>query len=250
MSTTEADDLFQLWPDITDDPFFTSGSSCADDLNSYMSERSPVSDARSRVPMRIYGLSECQRDHFAALYGEYGCGCGAPSDVEFDQILRDSRVRMNPKLFGFIPMSFWPNQEVTFGALVASFFQRRNVAGCRFTHKLFNALRIGAVYPNIRRYLGVEWITRTVLRVDKKVFGRLLSVKVVNSAFFYQQGNFPSHGFVEMGPVEAQKTLPPELLEGVDFERVRLLTHQDGVFTAESSDTDIENCKWINNRRP
>jgi hypothetical protein len=130
-----------------------------------------------------------------------------------------------------------------------SFFQRRNVAGCRFAHKLFNTLRIGTVYPNIHRYLGVEWVTRTVLKVDKNVFGKLLPVKVANSAFFYQQGNFPSHGFVEMGHVKAVRTLPPELLEGVDFERVRLLTHQDGVFTSDSSGADIENCKWINNRR-
>jgi hypothetical protein len=249
MSLADVDELFPLWQDMTDNLFCTSGPGCPDELDPCLSPCSPPAIAPVRVPACVYSLAECQRDHFAGLYGEYGHSRDAPSDLEFEQILHDSRVRMNPMLFGFIPMSFWPNQEVTFGALVTSFFRRRNVAGCRFAHKLFNALRIGTVYPNIRRYLGVEWITRTVLRVDKNVFSRLLSIKVVNSALFYQQGNFPSHGFVEMGAVEAGRTLPPELLEGVDFERVRLLIHHDGGFKSDSSHTDIENCKWINNRR-
>jgi hypothetical protein len=138
---------------------------------------------------------------------------------------------------------------VTFGQIVEGFFQRRTNAVFRFSHKLFNALTIGKGYPCLVPFLGIAWITSHVIRVEKSVFARLLNIKVVDGSLFHRQGNFPSHGFVELCQREAKEMCPADALQGVDFDNVRLLKHASGAFTRESSARDVRSCKWINRRR-
>jgi hypothetical protein len=38
------------------------------------------------------------------------------------------------------------------------------------------------------------------------------------------------------------------VLRDVDFDTVRLLQHQDRVFTRESAPEELEHCKWMNSR--
>jgi hypothetical protein len=164
-------------------------------------------------------------------------------------LTRDTDHFVNPKKLGFIPNGFWADGDLTLGHIVESFFQKRNTANCRFFHKLFNALRLSAAFPELARHIGVEWITQDVLRVDKFVFARLLRIKAIDGSLFHQQGNFPSHGFVELSESDARAECPPHLLVGVDYEAVRLLKHQSGVITRDCSSKESENCRWVNAKK-
>jgi hypothetical protein len=159
------------------------------------------------------------------------------------------RQLVNPIKLGLIPRAFWTSGDMTFGRLVESFFQRRNSAHCRFSHKLFDALKLSSTFPELAKHIGVRWVTSTVLQVDKFAFATFLRIKAIDGSLFHQQGNFPSHGFVELSEAEAMGQCPPEAIAGVDYERIRLLRHQDGVFTRNCSSQDIENCRWVASRR-
>jgi hypothetical protein len=133
--------------------------------------------------------------------------------------------------------------------LVKDFFQRKNHANSRFSHKLYNALKITLDDPFYVEFIGIEWVTDVVLKIDKRIFARLLAIKTVDGSLFHQQGNFPSHGFVELSEQTGLEYVPKEVLDGVDFDNVRLLVHQEGVFRRNCTEADIERCKWISARK-
>lgn len=170
-------------------------------------------------------------------------------DMDFVALCQDKSVKFNPVQLGFIPKRLWANREYTFGELVSDFFQKKNNANSRFSHKLYNALKISNFDPFYYDFLGVEWVNDKVLRVDKRVFARLLGIKTIDGSLFHQQGNFPSHGFFELCSRDVLQYVQQTDLEGVDFEKVRLLVHQTGAFSRDSSEDDIEHCKWISTRR-
>jgi hypothetical protein len=170
-------------------------------------------------------------------------------DLEFAQICADGAVRFNPHHLGFIPSNFWFDQEYTFGDLVADFFQKKNNSNSRFSHKLYNALKIAEEDPFYVTFLGIEWVTDHVLKIDKKIFARLLGIKTIDGSLFHQQGNFPSHGFVELNERAAHEAVSEADLEGVDYENVRLLTHQPGIFIRGCTEEAIDRCKWISSRK-
>jgi hypothetical protein len=114
---------------------------------------------------------------------------------------------------------------------------------------LFNAARITRDDPFCFAYIGVEWISRNVLKVDKRIFAQLLGIKSVDGSLFHQQGNFPSHGFVEIGQPEALQFVSNAELDGVDFEAIRLLVHQQKVFTRDASEDAITNCTWVHAKK-
>lgn len=168
---------------------------------------------------------------------------------EFNEICLDADIKFNPKKLGFIPNSFWPNKDFTFGELVSDFFQRKNNANSRFYHKLYNALKITEDDQFYVEYVGIEWVSSNVLKVDKYTFARLLGIKTIDGSLFHQQGNFPSHGFIELSSQDALKYVSKEVLEGVDFDKIRLLIHQDGIFVRGCSEDKIENCKWKSTKK-
>lgn len=171
------------------------------------------------------------------------------ADEEFNTVCRDPEIKFNPHKLGFIPTKFWPDKEFTFGELVTDFFQRKNNANSRFYHKLYNALKISEDDPFYSEYLGIEWVNNNVLKVDKKKFARLLNIKTIDGSLFHQQGNFPSHGFIELGTNDALKYVTEEDLDKVDYENVRLLVHQAGVFVRGCTEDAIEGCKWVSSRK-
>jgi hypothetical protein len=173
----------------------------------------------------------------------------ANSDAEFAQVCNDRNIKFNPRQMGFIPRNFWLNQDFTFGELVSDFFQRKNNSNSRFSHKLYNALKIANEDPFYVEFLGVEWVSERILKIDKRVFARLLGIQTVDGSLFHQQGNFPSHGFVELSEREARAGLSDAEMEAVDYENVRLLTHQPGIFTRDCTEEDIARCKWVSPRR-
>jgi hypothetical protein len=210
-----------------------------DDSRDWMSPSSPYQRSPSfhGLPHQFASFDDCA-DSFDLHESN--------NDEDFQRALKDPLLTVNPFRLGFIPKSLWPNQEVSFGALVCSFFQRRNTSSGRFAHKLFNALRIASECPDLRRHLGVEWVSSRVLRVDKRVFARLLAIKVVEGALFHRQGDFPSHGFVEVTGENSE--MMAEFSGGFDQDNVRYFIHGEGLFTRESTDQEIGNCKWFNNR--
>jgi hypothetical protein len=108
---------------------------------------------------------------------------------------------------------------------VADFFQKKNNSNSRFSHKLYNALKIADDGPSYVGFFGVEWISETVLKVDKRAFARLFGIRIINGSLFHQHGNFPSHGFVQVSEKMARETFSEADLAGVDDDDVRLLTH-------------------------
>jgi hypothetical protein len=171
------------------------------------------------------------------------------SDVDFEKKCSDGTAVFNPHKIGFIPSEFWSDKSFTFGQLVKEFFQRKNRSNCRFSHKLYNALKIVGEDPSFSEWTGIGWVTDKVLRIDKMAFARLLAIKTVDGSLFHQQGNFPSHGFLELTEETASQFVPKDVLRSVDFDNVRLLVHQPGLFTRGCTEEEIEQCKWISSRK-
>jgi hypothetical protein len=98
-------------------------------------------------------------------------------------------------------------------------------------------------------FVGIEWVSDTVLKIEKHNFARLLGIKTIDGSLFHGHGNFPSHGFTELGLAEARVLISPQHLANVDFDRVRLLTHRTGLFRRGSTGDVVTHLKWINTRR-
>jgi hypothetical protein len=172
-----------------------------------------------------------------------------PTGASFWEAIQDRSLQFNPSDLRFVPHTLGADGVLTFGELVRSFFFQKNSARCRFIHKLFIALKMSTICPSLKSSIGVEWLTSSIIRVDKFAFARLLGIKTVDGSFFHQQGNFPSHGFVELNECEAKQLCSLEQLKGVDFDSVRLLRHAAGVFTQLCTGDDIQRCRWVSAKR-
>lgn len=170
----------------------------------------------------------------------------ASADPEFLKRAQDASVTLNPAKLGFIPESVWSEkEEVKFGDLVTSCFHRKNHASCRFSHKLYNALKITEAMQDWFNIIGVIWIGQIVIRVDKRIFAQLLGINAVDGSLFHRQGNFAALGFMELSIAQAEESLEPADLEGVDFDRIRLLVHGPKIFKRDVRPEAIENCRRI-----
>jgi hypothetical protein len=137
----------------------------------------------------------------------------------------------------------------TFGELVNEFFSRKSSANSRFLHKLVNALKLTDSNPGLFELVGVAWVTDRIFKVDKVRFARLLGIKAIDGSLFHKQGNFPSHGFVEICPEGGKAMLTAKELEGIDFDVVRLLRHESERFSRGHPPNMDELCKWHGARR-
>jgi hypothetical protein len=175
---------------------------------------------------------------------------GPSSNTEYETALTDSALVFSPQALGFLPSNYWLAVDATFGDLVTKFFQRKNNANCRFPHKLYNALALVDHNPMIFNLLGVQWVTDRIFKVDKLIFGRLLGISAVDGGLFHRQGNFPSHGFVELTASEIEALRSTHDLSDVDQDRVRLLAHKLNSFAKGSSEDSVTRCKWITEGTP
>ncbi|OHS97913.1 hypothetical protein TRFO_35789 [Tritrichomonas foetus] len=164
--------------------------------------------------------------------------------MEFDKVVADHTITINPKRMDFIPASAWQNENVAFGVLVTTFFRKRNSMHCKFPNKIFNALKLSSFMPEFIPHIGVEWVTETVFRVDRVAFARLLGVRAIEGGLFHQQGNFPSHGFYELPFAESDQLSRTYGFGPADLSQVRFMTHSSGMFKRSSTEMDIEKCKW------
>lgn len=152
-------------------------------------------------------------------------------DSEFMTLCGDQDVRFNPKSLGFIPYSYWNDEELTFGDLVRNYFQKRNDPNCHFYQKLYNALLITTDDPFYAEFLGVEWITDCVLMVDESVISRLFGFKRPDTSLFHRHGFFSTYGFTELCSSDATALISKTNLAEINFDHVRLLIHKDHIFT-------------------
>jgi hypothetical protein len=111
-------------------------------------------------------------------------------------------------------------------------------------HKLYNALAITELDPAYFGLVGVAWVTDRVFKVDKVRFAKLLGIRTIDGSLWHKQGNFPSHGFVELSPADARGTLEPEQIQGVDFDIVRLVTHEANAFVRGVPPDIDDGCRW------
>ena len=214
---------------------------------------------------------QCKRTHFAQLstnaettlpllidktdtsgfqkVGNRMLSLSAPSllgePATFEVACSDPHFTINPVSLGFIPRDAWKNDQMPFGMLVMSFFRKRNSMHCKFPFKLYNALRLTDKLPSFFRYVGIRWVTESVFLVDKNVFAKLIGVRTIDGSLFHQQGNFPSHGFVELTFQEALEVAKANGIGEVDYSNVRLLRHATGGFTRHCSEMHLHEIKWI-----
>jgi len=157
----------------------------------------------------------------------------------FCDLCRNPSVTLNPVTLGFIPVLFWPSRDVAFGDLVFDFFRRKSNVNSRFLHKLYNALRISTLSAVWAEIVGVQWDAPYVIRVKKGQFARLLGIKAIEGSLFHQQGNFTTHGFIELNRDQAQMYCPNIDLSAVDFDDVRLMVHQPGIFVSTCTEQQV-----------
>jgi hypothetical protein len=159
--------------------------------------------------------------------------------------MSDPHFTLDPGSLGFIPKDAWVLDSVPFGQIVQSFFRKRNSMHCKFPYKLFNALVITDRKPHLYPLIGVKWVTSDVFLVEKVAFARLLGVRTIDGSFFHQQGNFPSHGFVELSFQEGRALSAENGLGEVDSTNMRFLRHASNGFTRSDTDLDLTVMRWI-----
>ena len=170
-------------------------------------------------------------------------------DERFLNVINDPTFTINPTEFGFIPQKFWPNQNFCFGDIVSDFFRRKNNQNCRFIHKLYNALQLTKHLPYLNFFFGVEWVSPKIIKVNKYQFAQLLGIYSIDGSLFHRQGNFVTHGFVELSIEEALEIDKNTDVSGVDLINVKLLTHKPEIFVKGVKEEDINECKWVNSRK-
>jgi hypothetical protein len=172
-------------------------------------------------------------------------GSSPESNDAFEEAVRDPIQSISPRTLGFMPSSYWLNTSISFGDLVHKFFHRKNNSSCRFPHKLFNALLLVEANPTLFSMIGVKWLTDSAFLVDKYVFGRLLGIVSFDGGLFHRQGNFPSHGFLEVLASEVAQIQSPGFdPSAIDSDRYRVLRHSSGGFTKGLTEDFFTYCKW------
>ena len=167
-------------------------------------------------------------------------------DAYFERLIHNSSFTINPKQLNFIPNGYWPDCEIPFGDIVADFFQRKNNPFSRFHMKLYNALRLAQLRPDMKPLVGVEWVSKTVLMVNKVRFARLLGISTINGSLFHKQGNFTTHGFTSPSAQYIMQQIGEKKYDETDLHENVFLYHKNGIFTQNCSEMDLLKCKWGN----
>jgi hypothetical protein len=153
---------------------------------------------------------------------------------------------IDPVALHFLPENGWSRQIVSLHSLHDDYFGRKNNVNRRFEYKLWNALRLTTVFPNMTKLVGVVWVTESIIKVYKQTFAKLLNIAAIDGGLFHKQGNFTRHGFVILTHEEARERVPPEHVVDVDFRDVLLITHGRALFTALAGEASISSCRWEN----
>jgi hypothetical protein len=178
----------------------------------------------------------------------------SPDIFIFQQLLAESpplatlftTAIIDPKALNFVPGAFWSSGMSSLQMLHDDYFGRKCSVNRRFEHKLWNALRITAAFPEMLKLVGVVWVTDDIIKVYKYTFATFLRIQFINGGLFHKQGNFTRHGFVMITDADARQRVSLEHLVDVDHEDVLLMTHPGGQFLMSSPEDSISTCRWKN----
>lgn len=162
----------------------------------------------------------------------------------FDDAFENMDLILDPYSIGFIPSDDWKNKRMTFHQIVINFFRKKNSSKCLFIYKLYNALRLSEINPEFTYICGVSWWNKTSIRVFPIIFAKLLGIKAIDGSLFHKQGNFTTHGFIEVEPTLVKKMIP-----NFDFTCERLLCHSNNLFVQGCNEKDLLCCKWRNSTK-
>ena len=79
------------------------------------------------------------------------------------------------------------------------------------------------------------------------MFARLLGISSCDGGLFHKQGNFPTHGFVELTPNDIAERYGIDWInehQDIDYDRVRLLTHSERIFRRGVDEDSLSSLKW------
>jgi hypothetical protein len=152
---------------------------------------------------------------------------------------------VNPVDLGFVPAGHWLPGLVSLSVLVTDFFSARSSRILRFEHKLWNALALTKSDPDLYEFVGVIWLTRTVLKVNRDVFGRFINVTKPAAALYNGQGSFATHGFREVCRMDVEGMVAKEDVSDVDGSVVRLFEHMSSLFHVYSTDEQVLCCRYL-----
>lgn len=155
-------------------------------------------------------------------------------------------IMINPVVVGFEPREIWMNQEIHLKDLLDNHFRKRSSKLVKFPHKLYNALMITAMYPNLYSTIGVMWLSNSMIKVNCDVLGQTFGVKRPKASFFNPQGTFNTHNFKVVGVdmINDKNMVPPELLSDVDGTKVKIFKHVKGVFRKNMDTSHLNMCRW------
>jgi len=156
---------------------------------------------------------------------------------------------VRPVDLGFLPFGQWNNVPTSISSLKSSYFSRKNNVSRRFEHKLWNSLKIVEQYPHLFSYIGVAWVSDTVIKVNKTIFASFLGIGCVEGGLFHKQGNFTRHGFEIMKEQDVRASVGLSISD-IDFHTVVLVTNTKGEFGRSSDEQAIQACRWENPMSP
>lgn len=169
-------------------------------------------------------------------------------DVVFLRAVMSPFCKVYPQAVQLLPTALWKDIEcIRFGELVAVHFQRRNNDSSRFMLKMHNALRLTDDNPDLFCVVGLKWVNDVVIGLNKRIFAQLVGISPasVDGALLNAQGNFSTHGFVEISRSDHLEKLgvPTEevaMQRGSDGE-YRFLVHAQGAVRRSRDVEKIEN---------
>lgn len=162
--------------------------------------------------------------------------------------LKENRY-LNPLALDFLPPEKWKDEVIPLSVAIDDFFKARSTKSLRFEFKLWNALQITKLYPELFSEIGIAWISKSFLKVHRDIFGALINVTRPSAALFSSCGAFMTHGFKEITSQEALSEVKPEDLQDVDESLIRIFKHKDAGILRDSSVESINNCRWNNEAR-
>jgi hypothetical protein len=152
---------------------------------------------------------------------------------------------ISPVELGFIPAGQWAPGPASLSAVIAGFFSARSSRTLRFEHKLWNALALTKTDALLYDFVGVMWLTRTVFKVNRDVFGSFINVTRPAAALYNNQGSFATHGFREVRLQKLIGCVDPDDLRDVDESIVRLFEHTTPLFNMCSTDGQVLRCRYV-----
>lgn len=170
-------------------------------------------------------------------------------DEAFDTLMNDKMVVFNPVKLGFFPKTFWPNANFPFCDLVTEYFVHNVGPNFRFPLRLYNALRITDDDPFYIDFIGLMWVNEIIIKVYIPVLARFLNLRNPEESLFGQQGQFTLHGFEILTKSKVSSFCTEEDLEDVDFQNVRIIIHQGGLFRRQVKEEELLSYKWVTLQR-